>query len=147
MKRQHLWFLVALFFVVASNSSCGGGLQYSAKSLSPKQQGKVDAHPLGSLKNPIRCDGPQGQRAYLSRLRCPNGAPPNFNRGGSVGVGPYGTVLDVYQVRSSDPDSTTDIYMDMYHHEGYVETRPVEGFDIVPPQPPSEEATRRTTSR
>ncbi|HEX8580146.1 MAG TPA: hypothetical protein VF655_11210, partial [Allosphingosinicella sp.] len=33
----------------------------------------AEKHPLGSLKNPVRENMPEGQRAYLSRLRCPEG--------------------------------------------------------------------------
>ena len=28
----------------------------------------ADAHPLGSLENPVRVGGPEGERAYLGRL-------------------------------------------------------------------------------
>ena len=38
----------------------------------------ADAHPLGTLENPIRVGGPQGERAYLARLRCADGAAPRI---------------------------------------------------------------------
>ena len=28
------------------------------------------AHPLGTVENPIRVGGPEGERTYLARLRC-----------------------------------------------------------------------------
>ena len=31
------------------------------------------AHPLGTLANPIRVAGPEGERVYLARLRCADG--------------------------------------------------------------------------
>ena len=34
----------------------------------------ADAHPLGTLENPVRVGGPDGERAYLARLRCADGA-------------------------------------------------------------------------
>ena len=34
----------------------------------------AEAHPLGSLENPVRVGGPDGERAYLARLRCTNGS-------------------------------------------------------------------------
>ena len=90
------------------------------------------AFPLGSDKNPIRADMPPGQRAYLARLRCSNGRAPQFERGGSVGAGPYGSILDVYNVRCVGAlPAQSSIYIDMYHN--HVETRPVTGFTIVAP--------------
>src|ERR1044072_5135138 len=34
----------------------------------------ADAHPLGSAENPVRVGGAEGERAYLARPRCPDGA-------------------------------------------------------------------------
>lgn len=81
--------------------------------------------PLGSEQNPVRADGPPGQRAYLSRLRCPDGTAPAYVRGGSTGEGPYGSILDVYNV-SCAGQQASEVFMDMYHkHE---ESRPITGF-------------------
>ena len=44
--------------------------------------------PLGAQSNPVRADGPPGERRYLMRLRCPEGDAPAFERLGSVGEGP-----------------------------------------------------------
>lgn len=84
--------------------------------------------PLGSKTNPVRCDYPEGERAYLSRLRCPDGSPPRFERSGSVGKGPYGNVLDHYVVTCGAEKH--DVFMDMYH-QAYAETQPIPGFTIV----------------
>ena len=86
------------------------------------------AEPLGANTNPVRCDMPSGQRAYLSRLRGPDGKPPRFHRVGSFGAGPYGNMLDGYEVKSGT--NTVMVFMDMYH-PGYVETNAVPGFTIV----------------
>lgn len=86
---------------------------------------------LGTRQNPVRVSGPAGERAYLARLRCSDGTTPAFERGGSVGVGPYGNILDIYDVRcpSGSPPGA-EVYMDMYHNRA--EDAAVPGFTIVP---------------
>jgi hypothetical protein len=54
------------------------------------------AHPLGSLQNPVRVAGPDGERAYLARLRCADGKAPAIGRAAPAGVGAYGTLVDAY---------------------------------------------------
>lgn len=95
---------------------------------------EINKHPLGSEDNPVRCDMPPGERVYLQRLRCPGGARPQFDRRGSVGLGPYGAIMDVYNVECpvADKMEPQTVYMDMYHPD-YRETRPVPGFTIDPP--------------
>ena len=90
-------------------------------------------HPLGSDKNPVRADMPDGQRAYLARLRCTNDAPPIWRRVGNLGSGAFGSIVDQYDVRcpGAHPPRTI-IVMDMYF-AGYVEARAVDGFSIAPP--------------
>lgn len=89
----------------------------------------ADKHPLGlSEYNPVRVNGPRGQREYLSRLICPNGqAVTAFSRVGSVGSGPYGSILDLYEIDCGN--KTYSVYMDMYH-PNYKEDRPIDGFTI-----------------
>ena len=90
-------------------------------------------HPLGSEKNPVRVNMPGGERFYLERLRCANGRAPAFARSGSVGIGVYGNVIDLYGVQcpgSTPADSA--VYMDMYFAD-HVETAAVPGFTIVAP--------------
>ena len=83
------------------------------------------AHPLGSQKNPVRAHMPPGQREYLSRLRCADGRAPTVGRIGSMGAGPYGSIVDAYAVicTGSSPAEST-VYMDMYH-PAHVETKAV----------------------
>ncbi|MEO0907229.1 MAG: hypothetical protein AAFY07_06850 [Pseudomonadota bacterium] len=87
---------------------------------------------MGSEKNPVRADMPQGQRAYLARLRCADGNPPSYSRMGSTGAAPFGRIVDAYEVlcESSAP-KRSEIMLDMYH-PGHVETQAVDGFTIVP---------------
>ena len=90
-------------------------------------------YPLGSAENPVRAHFPQGQRAYLNRLRCANGAPPEYSRGGSVGDSPYRNIMDVYGVDCGESaPGNVPIYMDMYH-KGYIENDAVPGFAITAP--------------
>ena len=93
---------------------------------------KASAYPLGSAENPVRAHMPQGQRAYLSRLRCSDTSRPSFGRAGNLGPGVYGNIVDLYIVScaSGEPESA-EIIMDMYH-TGHVEAEAVEGFGIMP---------------
>ncbi|HEY0043772.1 MAG TPA: hypothetical protein VGB62_04400 [Allosphingosinicella sp.] len=102
----------------------GGGL--TGKKLD-KAIAKAAAHPLGSKLNPVRENMPQGQIAYLRRLRCADGTPPAFTRRGSMGVGVFGNIVDAYSV-TCPGKPTQDIHIDMYHDGP--ETRPVPGFTI-----------------
>jgi hypothetical protein len=138
MKRISLALLVA---AVSGCASTTGGTENSLDSLlslqapraklSSAELTKVRKHPLGSSGNPVRAEGPGGERAYLQRLRCPEGTPPIFNRIGSSGNGlsPYGAIMDLYEVACDAPPART-IYIDMYH-PGHVESRAVPGFTMT----------------
>jgi hypothetical protein len=102
----------------------GGGLK--GKKLKAAID-KAATEPLGSDKNPVRADGPPGQRAYLSRLRCADGTAPGFQRSGNVGPGIYGYIVDLYKLRCAETE--TEVRIDMYHR--HVEDMPVAGFTIV----------------
>ena len=86
------------------------------------------AGPLGSEANPVRADMPPGQRAYMARLRCLDGAVPDSSRAGSAGGSPYGGVLDIYQWSCPDGASGS-VYIDMYH-PGHVERRAPDGSPL-----------------
>jgi hypothetical protein len=89
---------------------------------------KAEEHPLGSAKNPVRTTMPQGQRLYLSRLRCSDGKAPQYYRAGNVGAGPFGNIVDLYKVSCPGAEPLeSDVYMDMYHG-GFIESRIVPGF-------------------
>lgn len=107
-----------------------GGGRYKGKKLE-KAIEKASEHPLGSEKNPVRVNMPSGQRAYLARLRCSDGKAPQFQRGGSVGPGPFGSIVDVYDVNCGDAaPGNVPVYLDMYHSE-HDEKNAVPGFTIV----------------
>lgn len=89
----------------------------------------AEAHPLGSLANPIRVGGPEGERVYLFRLRCAEGGVPRVGERGEGGVDAFGTLAGVYAVTC--PAGTVQLHFDMYHEE-HVEDRAPAGFTIAP---------------
>lgn len=98
-------------------------------------QAALDKYPLGSKENPIRVDGPAGERDYISRLICMNGEPvSDAERLGSGGMSPYGFIMDIYDVVCDTTEGaiSTTIYMDMYHR-GNPETGVADGFSAIVP--------------
>jgi hypothetical protein len=92
----------------------------------------AQAHPLGTIANPVRVGGPEGERAYLSRLRCANGAAPVIGQRGSGGTGAFGTVVATYPLDcGAAAPGRFSLVMDMYHEE-HDETRAPAGFTLVP---------------
>jgi hypothetical protein len=86
------------------------------------------AHPLGSAENPIRVAGPDGARAYLSRLKCGDGSAPRVGAKGQGGVGAYGSIVDLYPVDcGAAAPGKLDLRIDIYHEEN-VESRAPSGF-------------------
>lgn len=92
---------------------------------------KAAAFPLGSRENPVRVSMPQGQHAYLRRLRCSDDKPPRFERVGNFGPGVFGSIIDGYRVICPDEGEPREslIYMDMYHPD-HVETAAPAGFTL-----------------
>ncbi|WPZ03843.1 hypothetical protein T8S45_13590 [Blastomonas marina] len=86
------------------------------------------AETLGSETNPVRVQGPKGERAYLDRLRCADGSAPAYERRGSGSARGDGHIVDFYDVTCPGAEPVT-IIMDMYHSGS--EARPVPGFTIV----------------
>ena len=102
--------------------------------LSPEEEMRqlaaaADAHPLGTVDNPVRVGGPEGEHAYLGRLRCPDGAAPRVGARREVGVGAFGSVVAAYEVACGAQAGR--IVFDMYHEE-HVETRAPAGFTLRP---------------
>ncbi len=95
--------------------------------------GGASAGNLGSQQNPVQVNMPPGERAYLSRLRCSDGAAPTFTRMGSSDGGGDGHILDVYAVRcAAGEPRESEIWMDMYHPT-HNERRAPPGFTLVQP--------------
>ncbi|MBX3500264.1 MAG: hypothetical protein KF889_12525 [Alphaproteobacteria bacterium] len=126
-----LWLLAA-WPAVAQQTS--GSIEIESllegrKTITPDWRA-INALPLGDKGNPVRVHRPAGQRAYLARLLCTGGGTPTFSRIGSFGVGPYGTIVDAYNVACGA--NAARVFMDMYH-PGHVEGRAVPGFTIRAP--------------
>ena len=101
---------------------------------SPEEELRVlvaaaDAHPLGTIENPIRVGGPQGERAYLARLRCADGVAPRIGARREAGIGAFGSIVAAYELSCSGAEGR--ILFDMYHEE-HVETRAPAGFTLAP---------------
>ena len=87
----------------------------------------ADAHPLGTIANPVRVGGPDGERNYLQRLRCPGGGVPMVGARSTAGIGTFGSVVAAFEVACGD--ARHRIVFDMYHEE-HVETRAPAGFTL-----------------
>jgi hypothetical protein len=96
------------------------------------QAAAAAAHPLGTAENPVRVGGPEGERAYLARLRCANGRAPDVGDRREAGVGAYGSIVASYAVDcGAAAPGRASIVLDMYHEE-HRETRAPAGFTLVP---------------
>jgi len=78
-------------------------------------------HPLGSKENPIKCDGPQGERNYLEKLVTQEGRAIITSREGST-RNTSGSIVDVYPIEDENGQIITTLYFDMYH-KGYKEKK------------------------
>lgn len=90
---------------------------------------RIKTEPLGSAANPVRANQPEGQRAYIARLRCEDGQAPAILGRFNIGVGPYGSIVDVYGLDCRS-GGRRDLALDMYHD--WIEGAPAAGFTIVP---------------
>ena len=90
---------------------------------------EAETNPLGSIENPIRVGGPEGERAYLFRLRCADGAVPRIGDRRDGGVDAYGTLSGLFPVTCAA--GTAQLHFDMYHEE-HVEDRAPAGFTLAP---------------
>jgi hypothetical protein len=91
----------------------------------------AEAHPLGTIENPVRVGGPEGERAYIARLRCGDGSAPQAGSRSAAGVGAFGSLVNRYRLDcGAAAPGTVDLVFDMYH-DGHVETRAPHGLAIV----------------
>ena len=89
------------------------------------------AFPFGTEKNPVRVGGPEGARAYISRLRCSDGSTPRIGPRSSGGVGAYGALTERYSLDCGGAaPGRVALSFDFYHEE-HVETRPAPGFELA----------------
>jgi hypothetical protein len=89
------------------------------------------SQPLGTIRNPVRVGGPQGERAYLARLRCADGSAPLVGARASAGVGAFGSVTSAYPLDCGGAaPGKLQIVMDMYHDD-HRENRAPSGLTIT----------------
>ena len=50
------------------------------------------AYPLGTIENPVRVGGPNGERTYLARLSCVDGTPIHVGARSEAGQGGFGAI-------------------------------------------------------
>jgi hypothetical protein len=89
----------------------------------------ANAYPLGTVENPVRVGGPEGERAYLARLTCQDGTALRVGSRSEAGQGGFGAIATAYAV--SCGGTTRRIVFDIYHAE-HVENRAPAGFAIRP---------------
>ena len=91
----------------------------------------ASVHPLGTLQNPIRVGGPEGERAYIARLRCADGSSPRIGTRSDAGVGAFGSVVGAYALDcGAAAPGRFMLVLDMYHAE-HKENRAPTGFTIT----------------
>ena len=92
----------------------------------------ASAYPLGTIENPVRVGGPEGERAYIARLRCADGSRPLIGPRGPGGVGAFGSIVAVYPLDcGAAAPGKVGLVIDMYHEEHREERAPA-GFAIDP---------------
>jgi len=90
------------------------------------------AFPVGTLQNPIRVAGPEGERAYLARLRCADNSLPRIGAQKPGGTGAFGNVVDLVSADcGAAAPAHADILIDVYQEEHVLEAAPP-GFRLVP---------------
>ena len=124
--------LIAALLILAAPALAQHQPRLGARTTSPEEEisqaiAAADQHPLGTLENPVRVAGPEGERAYLARLHCPDGAAVRIGARREAGVGPYGSVVGAYEVICGP--TTSRIVFDMYQEE-HQETRAPAGFTL-----------------
>lgn len=92
----------------------------------------AQAYPLGTIRNPVRVGGPEGERAYIARLRCSNGEAPRVGARTAAGAGAFGSVVASYSLDcGAAAPGRFSLIMDMYHEE-HDETAAPAGFTLAP---------------
>lgn len=112
-----------------SMAGIGGG---SSDAEIARAEAAAAASPFGSLQNPVRVGGPEGERAYVARLRCADGRPPRPGAPHPGGTDPYGSVAELVALDcGTAAPSRTEIAIDLYFEE-HREDKAPGGFTLVP---------------
>lgn len=147
--RKSIFLLICTGAVVASPASAQQKPKLGQRTATPEQsmagigQGSSDAEvdqelaaaanfPVGTLRNPVRVVGPEGERAYLARLRCADGSVPRIGAQRPGGTDVFGNVADVAPVDcGAAAPAHADIAIDIYQEEHVLEAAPA-GFQLAP---------------
>jgi hypothetical protein len=117
---------VAAFPVSAQKPKLGQRTAPPEKSMAGIGGGSSDAEvaeelaaaanfPIGTLQNPVRVAGPEGERAYLARLRCTDGSIPRVGAQRPGGTDAFGNVADLAPVDcGGTAPAHADILIDIY---------------------------------
>lgn len=84
---------------------------------------------LGSIENPIKCNGIGGERDYLDKIVTAEGNPIFYHRKGSS-VNSKKQILDIYIIKDMDGNYIATLHFDMYH-EGYREKKVPVPFKLI----------------
>ena len=131
--NRRIYIVVALLVMAGMFAGALAQQPPKPKKLSNKEQALVDAKPLGSMQNPVRCSKMAGAKEYIARLRCATGKAPKAEYNGAVGQGPYGTNMEYFRLTCKSEDSPLDLFLDP-NHKDFVEELPIPGFTIVKPK-------------
>jgi hypothetical protein len=111
-----------------SMAGIGGG---SSEAEVARELAAAAAFPAGSLQNPIRVAGPDGERNWLARLRCADGSIPRIGAQRPGGTGAFGNVVDLAPVDcGTAAPGRADIFIDVYQ-EDYVQEAAPAGFRLL----------------
>jgi hypothetical protein len=83
-------------------------------------------YPLGTIQNPVKCDGVVGELEYLENLITQDGESVDYERVGSLSLG-SGKILDKYSIYNKDGLLLGTFYFNLYF-PNYVEEQIIEGF-------------------
>jgi hypothetical protein len=97
-----------------------------------QQAEAASAFPLGTIDNPVRAGGPEGERFYLARLRCADGSIPHVGAARPGGGGAFGSVVDLFAIDCGAAAPGRAVLLIDKYDEEHVEDRPPPGFAIVP---------------
>lgn len=78
---------------------------------------EIAKHTLGTAGHPVRVAGMSGVNAYAALLACPNGGQAFAQRDQSTGMGPFGFMVDRYDIGCLAQGITEfyAVHMDIYH--------------------------------
>jgi len=93
-----------------------------------KKESPSSTFPLGSIENPVKCKGVEGEIRYLSKLCGPEGEPVAYKRVGSRSS--ESGILDLYEIRYEGLAQPILAYLNMYA-KGLSEKKPIPGLHMV----------------